>query len=58
MARGNRGQPVFKDDKDRQRFMSMGHYTRVTQAVSRMTRKPAKRLAHLRKQLQQEVEHA
>jgi len=38
--------------------LNMGHYTRVTQAVSRMTRKPTKRLAHLRKQLQQEVEHA
>jgi hypothetical protein len=32
--------------------LAMGHYTRVTQAVSRMERKPGRKLRHLRARLQ------
>lgn len=36
----------------------MGHYTRVTQAVSRVSRKPSKRLAQLRRHLERQAQHA
>jgi hypothetical protein len=35
--------------------LNMGHYTRVTQAVSRVGRRPAKRHAQLRRQLERQV---
>ena len=38
--------------------LRMGHYTRVTQAVSRVGRKPAKRLVQPCRQLEREVKHA
>lgn len=38
--------------------LKMGHYTRVTQAVSRAERKPGKRLAKLRRQLEREMKIA
>ncbi len=37
--------------------LKMGHYTRVSQAVSRVGRKPGKRLAQLCRQLEREVEN-
>jgi hypothetical protein len=38
--------------------LTMGYDTRVTQAVSRVGRRPAKRHAQLRRQLEQKVNHA
>jgi len=32
-------------------MLGMGHYTRVTQAVSRMNRKPGRKLEQLRQRL-------
>ena len=36
--------------------LGMGHYSRVTQAVSRMRRRPGRSLQKLRRQLTQAVE--
>jgi hypothetical protein len=37
--------------------MNMGHYTRVTKAVSRMEAKPGKRFEQFRQKLEHDVEH-
>ena len=36
--------------------LKMGHYTRVTQALSRMERHPARKLKHLRQRLAQALQ--
>ena len=67
MARGNQGRDIFRDDKDRKRFLETvgeacqktgweihafaGHDTRVTQAISRMRNRPGRKLRALRSQL-------
>ncbi len=43
MARGNRGQEIFRDDS--------GHYTRVTQAISRAERRPGRKLKQIKRKL-------
>ena len=74
MARGNQGQPIFRDDRDRRVFLEvlagwlreqstvslrwvaerlgMGHYTRVTQAVSRLKHRPGRRLRQMKCRLE------
>ena len=74
MARGNQGQPLFRDDRDRRVFLEvlagwlreqttvslrwvaerlgMGHYTRVTQAVSRLKHRPGRRLRQMKSRLE------
>ena len=87
MARGNQGQPIFRDDRDRRVFLAalaerpkgapekvvlagwlrerttvslrwvaerlgMGHYTRVTQAVSRLKHRPGRRLRQMKSRLE------
>ena len=74
MARGNQGQPIFRDDRDRRVFLEvlarwlreqttvslrwvaerlgMGHYTRVTQAVSRLKHRPGRRLRQMKNRLE------
>ena len=67
MARGNQGQPIFRDDKDRWRFLeTLGEAAEktgwrihayvlmgwVTQAVSRLKRKPGKKMEKFKRQLQ------
>ena len=74
MARGNQGQPIFRDDRHRRVFLEvlagwlreratvslrwvaerlgMGHYTRVTQAVSRLKHRPGRRLRQMKNRLE------
>ena len=74
MARGNQGQPIFRDDRHRRVFLEvlagwlreqttvslrwvaerlgMGHYTRVTQAVSRLKHRPGRRLRQMKSRLE------
>ena len=47
MARGNRGQEIFQDD--------WGHYTRVTQAISRAERRPDRKLKQIKRKLLKSV---
>ena len=64
MARGHQGRSIIAEDPDRTRFLAtlgqacqktlkMGHYTRVSQAVSRMRGKPTRKPIQLQQRVQQ-----
>ena len=58
MGRGNQGRAIYAADRDRKRWLEtvgerlgMGHYTRVTQAIRRMSRRPGTKLERMKRQL-------